>query len=58
MANNDEFDLLEEAEFEIIEDEREKVRKNQLLGDFGKNFHGYVRYGKKIIKNMQACEFF
>ena len=42
-VNSDDLDLLEEAEFEILEDERETSKKNQLLGDFGRNFHGYIR---------------
>ena len=35
--------LFEDTQFEIMEDEREKAKKNKLLGDFGKNFYGYVR---------------
>ena len=42
-VHSDELDLIEEAEFEIMEDERETTKKNQLLADFGKNFHGYIR---------------
>jgi len=41
-VHSDELDLIEEAEFEIMEDERETTKKNQLLADFGKNFHGYI----------------
>ena len=37
---------MDEAQFEFVEDEREQIRKQKLLGDFGKNFHGYIRLDK------------
>jgi len=34
--------LIEEAQAELLEDEKEKQKKQRLLGDFGRNFHGYI----------------
>lgn len=39
---------MDEAQFEFVEDEREQIRKQKLLGDFGKNFHGYIRLENQI----------
>ena len=29
--------------FNVYSDEKEKQKKQRLLGDFGRNFHGYIR---------------
>merc|ERR1711990_449973 len=34
--------LIEEAQAEMLEDEKEKFKKQRLLDDFGRNFHGYI----------------
>lgn len=41
-GNDSDGEIMDEAQFEFVEDEREQIRKQKLLGDFGKNFHGYI----------------
>ena len=47
--------LIQEAKAEIVDDEKEKIKKQSLLGDFGRNFHGYIsRPGQNSSQLGQA----
>jgi len=47
--------LIEEAQADMLEDEKEKQKKQRLLGDFGRNFYGYIsRPGQNTSQLSQS----